>query len=97
MTQPHLVSIQVGLPADHTTGARPWRTAFFKWPVEGPVWLGRTNLAGDGQANRKVHGGPDKAVLAYAGAHYPLWRAELDDAGSAVRRVRREPDRLRAA
>jgi MOSC domain-containing protein YiiM len=54
-----------------------WRTGFFKSPVAGPVWLGRTNLFGDGQANRKVHGGPDKAVLAYAADHYELWRREL--------------------
>jgi len=79
-----LVSIQVGLPAVHgQPGAddpldQPWRTGFFKTPVAGPVWLGRLNLAGDGQANLRVHGGADKAVLAYAASHYPLWRTELD-------------------
>jgi len=56
---------------------RAWTTAFFKYPVQGPLWLGTTNLAGDGQADLENHGGPDKAVLAYAAAHYPLWRAEL--------------------
>ncbi len=56
---------------------RPWVTAAFKEPVEGPVWLGTTNLVGDGQANLQVHGGPDKAVLAYAADHYPVWRTEL--------------------
>jgi MOSC domain-containing protein YiiM len=79
-----LVSIQVGLPAVHgEVGAddpldQPWRTGFFKAPVAGPVWLGRTNLVGDGQANLRVHGGADKAVLAYAASHYPLWRTELN-------------------
>ncbi len=78
-----LVSIQVGLPAVHgEPGAaepldQPWRTGFFKTPVAGPVWLGHTNLAGDGQANLRVHGGPDKAVLGYAASHYPTWRSEL--------------------
>ncbi len=81
---PRLVSIQVGLPAVHgELGAadaldQPWRTGFFKTPVAGPVWLARLNLVGDGQANRRVHGGPDKAVLGYAARHYPLWRSELD-------------------
>ena len=56
---------------------RPWTTGFFKTPVAGPVAVGRINLAGDGQADRRVHGGPDKAVLAYAAGHYPAWRAEL--------------------
>jgi MOSC domain-containing protein YiiM len=79
-----LISIQAGLPAVHgDTGAtdpldRLWRTGFFKNPVDGPVWLGRTNLGGDGQANTKVHGGPDKAVLGYAASHYPAWRSELN-------------------
>jgi MOSC domain-containing protein YiiM len=78
------VSIQVGLPAVHgEPGAddpldQPWRTGFYKTPVAGPVWLGRTNLVGDGQANLRVHGGPDKAVLGYAASHYPIWREELE-------------------
>lgn len=80
---PRLVSIQVGLPAIHgEPGAadpldEPWRTGFWKSPVSGPVWLGRTNLVGDGQASLKIHGGPDKAVLGYAESHYSLWRTEL--------------------
>lgn len=49
----------------------------FKEPVEGQVWLGKTNLSGDGQANLKYHGGPDKAVLAYSAAHYPAWHNEI--------------------
>jgi len=48
-----------------------------KRAVEGPVWLGRENLAGDGQADRQHHGGPDHAVLAYSIDHYPAWREEL--------------------
>jgi MOSC domain-containing protein YiiM len=75
---PLLLSIQVGMPVRHDPPGRPWRTGFFKYPVNGPVWLGTTNLVGDGQGNLKVHGGPDKAVLAYAASHYPAWRAELD-------------------
>jgi MOSC domain-containing protein YiiM len=78
-----LVSIQVGMPTIHgTPGAAdalemPWRTGFYKYPVAGPVWLARTNLAGDGQASTKIHGGEDKAVLGYAASHYPKWRTEL--------------------
>lgn len=56
---------------------RTWTTGYFKTPVEGAVWVGRTNLAGDGQADRVHHGGPDKAVLAYGAAHYAAWRADL--------------------
>jgi len=85
MTMPsaRVVSLQVGLPRTlGRSGAadpmdRPWTTGYHKEPVDGPVWAGVTNLAGDGQADLEHHGGPEKAVLAYAAAHYPAWRAEL--------------------
>ncbi len=53
------------------------RTGFAKRAVTGKVHVGRTNLDGDGQADRRYHGGPDMAVLAYSADHYPSWRAEL--------------------
>jgi MOSC domain-containing protein YiiM len=31
----------------------------------------------DGQADLRVHGGVDKAILGYAANHYPSWRDEL--------------------
>ena len=84
MSMPSIHSLQVGMPKDHgTEGAedpmeKPWRTGFYKDPVEGAVYLGRTNLDGDGQANLRHHGGPDKAVCVYPTARYPHWRGRLD-------------------
>jgi MOSC domain-containing protein YiiM len=78
-----LASIQVGrvrhlgTPGAANPNDRPWTTGFFKEPVAGPVRVGATNLDGDAQADLSVHGGPEKAVLAYSADHYPLWRAEL--------------------
>ena len=80
---PLLVSIQVGLPKQlGTEGAanrmdRPWSSGIFKQPVTGPIWLGQTNLAGDGQSELSVHGGPEMAVLGYSAEHYPAWHQEL--------------------
>ena len=84
MPSARLVSIQVGKPktlavedpADPTE--QTWTTGSFKEPVVGPIWLGRTNLAGDGQADLKNHGGPDKAVCVYSADHLPRWAAELE-------------------
>ncbi|MDB5986264.1 MAG: hypothetical protein JWR16_1317 [Nevskia sp.] len=42
-------------------------TAIFKRPVRGAVDIGPQGLHGDTQADRRFHGGPDKAVH-----HYPL-------------------------
>lgn len=54
-----------------------WTTAIGKLPIAGPVMVGREGLAGDEQADRIHHGGPDKAVLCYPRAHYANWSAEL--------------------
>jgi MOSC domain-containing protein YiiM len=81
---PILLSIQVGLPRQLSGPGRPdaptgpWTSGIYKHRVREPVWLGATNLIGDGQADTKNHGGPDKAVLAYAAGHYAGWRHELD-------------------
>lgn len=76
-------SIQVGLPqsfddvAAPTLQGKPWISGIVKHRVQGEVFVGCLNLTGDGQADRKHHGGPDKAVLAYAAGHYSAWRREL--------------------
>ena len=46
-------------------------------PAGTRLWLSLVNLAGDGQADLSVHGGPDKAVYAYASEHLPVWEEEL--------------------
>lgn len=73
-----LVSVQVGMPqALQTPTGRAWQSAIAKTPVSGKVALVGENLAGDYQANRKYHGGPDKAICGYFAAHYPGWRDEF--------------------
>jgi len=44
------------------------------------LWLDHLNLAGDDQADRRVHGGPDKAVYVYPVEHLPIWSVELAEA-----------------
>jgi MOSC domain-containing protein YiiM len=82
MSQVTVVSVRAGrvreLPRpewDHHA-ERTWRTAYRKDELPGPVRVGALGLEGDEQAARDVHGGPHMAVLAYAAAHYPLWRTE---------------------
>lgn len=54
-------------------------SAIAKQPVAGPVHVGLEGLANDEQGDRRVHGGPDKAVHHYAFDHYALWRVELGE------------------
>jgi MOSC domain-containing protein YiiM len=57
-------------------------TGIWKAPVDGPVAVAGVNLAGDDQADRRVHGGPDKAVYAYAVEDYRWWAEQ--DLGSTM-------------
>jgi MOSC domain-containing protein YiiM len=70
-------SVNVGAPRDVKVDGHVVRTAIWKAPVEGRVPLRGVNLRGDDQADRSVHGGPDKAVYAYAAQDTEWWEAEL--------------------
>ena len=72
-----LVSVNVGLPREVASRGRTVLTSIWKNPVEGRVWVGRLNVAGDQQSDLSVHGGPEKAVYAYPSEHYAYWRREL--------------------
>ncbi len=57
-------------------GGDVW-TGIFKQSVAGRVRVRKLGLFGDAQANRRDHGGLDKAVYAYPFEHYRTWREEL--------------------
>ena len=75
-----LGQVQAVLVGRSETYTRPGtRSAIAKCPVTGRVSAGPLGLAGDEQADRHVHGGPDKALHLYAFEHYAAWRRELGD------------------
>ena len=78
-----VISINVSPPRVVNIHGKVVETGIFKTPVTGPVVAGKLNLAGDGQADLSVHGGPDKAVYLYSGDHLPFWQQVLrrDDLG----------------
>ncbi|CAN5622252.1 MOSC domain-containing protein [soil metagenome] len=78
-TRVELVSVNVAKPG--YLGERRGRmveSGIFKKPVENDgISISLTNLAGDGQADLRNHGGLDKAVYAYPVDHLPAWTREL--------------------
>ena len=73
-----LLSVQVGRPQKmQTAQGKVWESAIAKAPVIGPVMVESENITGDRQANRKYHGGPEKAVCGYSAEHYPFWQTEF--------------------
>jgi|RhiMetdeSRZDD1v2_1073273.scaffolds.fasta_scaffold726327_2 MOSC domain-containing protein YiiM len=73
----HVVSVNVARPRQVRWHGRTVTTAIWKQPAAGRLRAAGVNLAGDDQADRRVHGGPSKAVYAYAVEDYRWWATEL--------------------
>jgi MOSC domain-containing protein YiiM len=72
-----LISVNVGTIRALRVGQRTITTGIWKYPVAGRVPARGINLRGDDQADRKFHGGPDKAIYAYALEDTTWWEREL--------------------
>jgi MOSC domain-containing protein YiiM len=70
-------AVNVGRPRTSTIGTVAVTTAIAKSPVTGRVPVRRLGVEGDQQADLSVHGGPDKAVYAYAAEDARWWAEEL--------------------
>jgi MOSC domain-containing protein YiiM len=73
----HLRSVNVGRVRTIEFRDGSDRTAIWKSPVAGRVAVRGVNVDGDEQADRTVHGGPDKAVYAYSAEDLAWWTGQL--------------------
>lgn len=60
-------------------------SAIFKTPITDSMWLGVEGLAGDRQADRRVHGGPEKALHQYAVDNYARLAAQFPAAAPLLK------------
>jgi MOSC domain-containing protein YiiM len=77
MSQPSVLSVNVGRPAPFRVGDRTLISAFVKTPVSGAVAARGVNLEGDEQGDRRHHGGHDQAIYAYASEDAAWWGEQL--------------------
>ncbi|TRM10892.1 MOSC domain-containing protein [Lentibacillus cibarius] len=83
MSAPIIEQIMVGKPKTYgdkdakNPMDREWTTGIVKHTVQGRIWAGETNLEGDGQGDRKNHGGVEKAIFVYPISHYAFWQEKL--------------------
>ena len=76
------ISLFIGRVQALTDSGRP--TAIYKQPVDGPLELTTTGFAGDEQADRRVHGGPEKAVHLYPAGHYARLAERFPDVAAEL-------------
>jgi MOSC domain-containing protein YiiM len=72
-----VLSVNVGTPLQFEYRGHPAKSAIWKSPAAGRIAARGINLDGDDQADRKAHGGPDKAVYAYAVEDAGWWEQEI--------------------
>ena len=77
VTRGSVLSVSVGMPREFEYNDRPARSAIWKSPVVGRIAVRGVNLAGDDQADRQAHGGPDKAIYAYAIEDTRWWEQQI--------------------
>ncbi|GIO25621.1 MOSC domain-containing protein [Ornithinibacillus bavariensis] len=83
MTKPYVAKLlvgkvkKVGDPDAKEPMDKQWESGMFKKSTNEKVWLGKTGLVGDEVADKKNHGGPEKAIFAYNVGHYEYWQQEL--------------------
>ena len=70
------VNVFIGKIKDYE-GSRP--SAIAKLQVDGELSLTEKGLVGDEQAEKKIHGGPDRALCHYPREHYAFWASEYPD------------------
>lgn len=72
------ISLFVGDIRPLPESGRP--SGIYKQPVHSALELGPEGFVGDRQADRRVHGGPEKAVHLYPSRHYTRLAARFPDA-----------------
>ena len=77
------VSVFIGTITPLPGSGRP--TGMFKLPASGPLHLGSEGFDGDEQADRRVHGGPEKAVHLYPAVHYGRLAQAFPEATSQLK------------
>jgi MOSC domain-containing protein YiiM len=76
-TNGKVLSINIGQARTFEFNGRPAKSAIWKAPATGRIAARGVNLEGDDQADREAHGGPDKALYAYAVEDLRWWEERL--------------------
>jgi|SRR5579875_1952939 len=77
MDTARIVSVSTGEDKAAPWAGKAGRTAIDKRPVASAVQVSVLGLAGDEQADKSHHGGPDQAIYAYAREDLDWWQARL--------------------
>ncbi|WP_233531220.1 MOSC domain-containing protein [Paenibacillus alkalitolerans] len=70
--KPAIEGLYIGLPRKITNESGSFVSGIWKDPVS-EIYLAKEGIAGDGVANPKFHGGPERVLCVYSSEHYGYW------------------------
>ena len=73
-----LKAILVGKTKKYKNEKREWESGYAKKPIKGFAEITKLTIIDDEVADKKHHGGVDKAILVYSFNHYEKWKKELN-------------------
>lgn len=72
-----LLSVNIGFSSEVLRNGKKIKSGILKKPTKNSIEVNNLGLEGDYQANKKLHGGIEKAICVYPAEHYELWRKEI--------------------
>ncbi len=69
-----VISVNISKPVTIQWNGRAVTTGIYKKPVDHPIWLDPETVKDDTVADRRYHGGPDKACYLYSLDYYDYWK-----------------------
>lgn len=70
-----VISTNIGEKVTIVHNGKEEQTGIYKYPVEAPVYLGRTGVLKDHVMDTRYHGGVDKACYMYPVENYTYWQS----------------------
>jgi MOSC domain-containing protein YiiM len=74
-----IISTNIGEPTTFLWNGEEEKTGIFKYPVSGPLFLGKTDVNNDTVIDRKHHAGVNKACFLFSADEYPYWKNKYPD------------------
>ncbi|MBT8204488.1 MAG: MOSC domain-containing protein [Eudoraea sp.] len=72
----HVIAANIAQPTLIEWKGKKEYTGIYKTPVDEAIILGKEGVKGDAIADRRVHGGIDKACYLFSADHYDFWKAQ---------------------
>jgi len=69
-----VIATNIGEPTTFEWNGKEEQTGIFKYPLDEPIHLGKTDVDSDTVIDRKHHAGVNKACFLFAADQYPYWK-----------------------